>query len=239
MARGLFSDRPPETAAGGPALRLLRSGALVALLVSMIAGASAAQTCPADHIGNLRGLVVSFEDSPTVMIRARPDGLLVEDELDDRNPFDGYRMITDQGVVFMGELPFSEGVLDYEGYVSHGLAEPHPPLPRIMPGLVWAGVFLRIGTDGRGTEVAVAIVAGAEDDAAIGGCSYRRIPVTVYEADGDGSFLGLLDHLPELGVSIIRRSLDTGARVSASQLDQYTVTSIRELDGSDSLPPLE
>lgn len=213
---------------------------LAALVLALVLpGAGAAQICPRGSIADLAGVVVTYEDGLSTVIRARKDGLLVEDDLEDPVRGDGYRMILDQGVLLVGEMSFEGGRLDYDSFTSYGLIEPHPPLPLIGPNMAWAGTLLQITPDKEGREIAVATITGALSDTVLGGCIFRAIPVTLAEMDDSGTIIVSLLYLADIGITVMRRDVDVPHAGAPEPPFPYNVVSIRELEPGLRLPPVE
>ncbi|HMO09869.1 MAG TPA: hypothetical protein PKD10_19825 [Paracoccaceae bacterium] len=181
--------------------RTLPAAAVVATL-SALSGLPAAAACPAEAGDALRGIVVMLEDGTRVDMRRDAATGIVSETWD--NPADPppYREDLIEGV----HLILSQD-LDAAGQPVPGAFTRFRfidgPLPALAEGASWSGeVEVQYG-DGN-VEATYAFSVGAARGIEVGGCAYQALPVTTTMREPDYAWASQIDHIPLLGVGLLR-----------------------------------
>ncbi|WP_210527783.1 hypothetical protein [Rubellimicrobium arenae] len=179
-------------------------------ILALAATGPARAACPA-AADLAAGVVVSFANGDTTLLRRRGDGAV---EIEERHA-NGEAPIRFRAA--HGVYVFEEVALDSLGspmpMTRMDVVFPQPPLtlPPPAPGAHWSGRTTVRQADGTmHAEIAdVAFARGEPLD--LGGCRYGTIDVEVhYDWGKTGGLTLRLDYLPELGAAVLRSSRTDG-----------------------------
>jgi len=178
----------------------------------LLAPLPAAAGCPTAEDLDQGGVWISYQDDwYTHTYRTGPDLVVEVTHYGDGS--DGYWFETWRGLHILREASLVDGKPDRAGLVSYTYPISLGSLPGADATGRWEGEVAVEGADGAPRQPArSAIAIGPRSTITIGACSYETVAIHAVWGDGDspaGTYA--LQHLPDLGVSVLTAAGTEGA----------------------------